>query len=88
MKHTSPDHPDHANLESAADKMGQVAAFVNEHKRDFENMTKVNAIQSMFVGKFDVCYPLPNSLQTFSFDDDDFDDEFCDRTLYNQIDDL
>jgi len=46
--------------------MGQVAAFVNEHKRDFENMTKVNAIQSMFVGKFDVCYPLPNSLQTFS----------------------
>jgi hypothetical protein len=58
LKHTPSEHPDYANLESAADKMGQVAAFVNEHKRDFENMIKVNAIQSMFIGKFDVCLVL------------------------------
>jgi len=30
----------------------------------------------------------PQLSPNFLFDDDDFDDEFCDRTLYNQIDDL
>jgi RhoGEF domain len=54
VKHTPPKHADHANLAKALKKMKDVADYVNERKREAENLTQVLAIQSKLTGKFEV----------------------------------
>jgi hypothetical protein len=50
VKHTSKDHPDYANLASAAQKVQAVAEYVNGKKREAENIMKVTEIQEMIDG--------------------------------------
>lgn len=40
-KHTGLDHPDYAKLGSAYQQLKEVALYVNEQKRDFENLMRV-----------------------------------------------
>lgn len=50
VKHTSKDHPDYANLASAAQKVQSVAEYMNIKKREAENIMKVTEIQEMIEG--------------------------------------
>lgn len=50
VKHTSKDHPDYANLASAAQKVQSVAEYMNVKKREAENIMKVTEIQEMIEG--------------------------------------
>jgi len=45
LDHTNKDHPDHADLSKACEKITDIAATVNEKKRDAENISKVLNIQ-------------------------------------------
>eukprot|EP00012_Vannella_robusta_P005789 CAMPEP_0206209004 /NCGR_PEP_ID=MMETSP0166-20121206/16632_1 /ASSEMBLY_ACC=CAM_ASM_000260 /TAXON_ID=95228 /ORGANISM="Vannella robusta, Strain DIVA3 518/3/11/1/6" /LENGTH=95 /DNA_ID=CAMNT_0053630281 /DNA_START=442 /DNA_END=726 /DNA_ORIENTATION=+ len=38
FKHTWEDHPDYANLKQAAEKMGEVIEFLDQKKRESENL--------------------------------------------------
>ncbi|KAF2078632.1 hypothetical protein CYY_000003 [Polysphondylium violaceum] len=51
VKHTWIDHPDYEPLKKAADKMKDIAAYLNEKKREGENFIKFTEIQSTLVGK-------------------------------------
>eukprot|EP01097_Dermamoeba_algensis_P002089 TRINITY_DN1833_c0_g3_i2.p1 TRINITY_DN1833_c0_g3~~TRINITY_DN1833_c0_g3_i2.p1 ORF type:complete len:478 (+),score=124.98 TRINITY_DN1833_c0_g3_i2:312-1745(+) len=51
--HTSPEHPDYVNLNKAYEKMKDVVHYVNESKKESDNIAKVLEIQSNFVGKFE-----------------------------------
>ncbi|KAM9962511.1 hypothetical protein ACTFIR_005419 [Dictyostelium discoideum] len=51
VKHTWEDHPDLKPLVGAAEKIKDVAAFLNERKREGENFQKFTEIQSILVGK-------------------------------------
>jgi len=51
IKHTWQDHRDYEKLVQAGEKMREVAVYVNEKKREFENISKVREIQNSFVGK-------------------------------------
>ncbi|EFA77564.1 pleckstrin domain-containing protein [Heterostelium album PN500] len=53
VKFTSDDHPDYDNLSVALKKMKDVAEYVNEKKREAENLNQVLNIQHSLVGKFD-----------------------------------
>lgn len=53
VKHTPRNHPDAAQLGKALKKMKDVADYVNERKREAENLTQVLAIQSRLTGKFE-----------------------------------
>lgn len=53
VKHTPSKHADHAELNKALKKMKDVADYVNERKREAENLTQVLAIQSKLTGKFE-----------------------------------
>jgi hypothetical protein len=55
VRHTSSDHPDYANLASAAQKVQAVAEYMNDKKREAENIMKVTEIQEMIEGD---CEPL------------------------------
>jgi hypothetical protein len=50
LKHTPDAHPDHANLQKALASMRETGEFINERKRDAENMTKLQAIHSSMKG--------------------------------------
>jgi hypothetical protein len=50
VKHTSKDHPDYANLASAAQKVQAVAEYMNDKKREAENIMKVTEVQEMIEG--------------------------------------
>eukprot|EP00026_Physarum_polycephalum_P003301 Phypoly_transcript_03311.p1 GENE.Phypoly_transcript_03311~~Phypoly_transcript_03311.p1 ORF type:complete len:722 (+),score=144.11 Phypoly_transcript_03311:157-2322(+) len=50
VKHTSKDHPDYANLASAAQKVQAVAEYMNGKKREAENIMKVTEVQEMIEG--------------------------------------
>eukprot|EP01112_Ceratiomyxa_fruticulosa_P009029 TRINITY_DN234_c0_g3_i1.p1 TRINITY_DN234_c0_g3~~TRINITY_DN234_c0_g3_i1.p1 ORF type:complete len:784 (+),score=187.98 TRINITY_DN234_c0_g3_i1:333-2684(+) len=50
VKHTTPDHPDYANLANAEKKVKSVAEHMNEKKREFENIMKVTEIQETIEG--------------------------------------
>lgn len=41
IKATPPTHPDAPKLQTAADKIGEIVADVNEKKRMFENLQTV-----------------------------------------------
>lgn len=54
LKYTANTHADYAKLAVALKKMKNVADYVNERKREAENLTQVLAIQSKLTGKFEV----------------------------------
>ncbi len=47
---TDSTHPDYSNLQKALQKMKEVAGYVNEKKREAENMNQVASIQKFLVG--------------------------------------
>jgi len=51
IKHTSSDHIDYDDLSDALEKIKHVAEFINESKRDSENMMKLNQLQSQLLNK-------------------------------------
>ncbi|EGC39499.1 hypothetical protein DICPUDRAFT_96538 [Dictyostelium purpureum] len=51
VKHTWPEHPDQKPLAEAAEKIRNVANFLNERKRQMENIQKFSEIQANLVGK-------------------------------------
>lgn len=53
MKHTSEDHRDYNDLRNAHKKVQEVALYVNEKKREAENINKILEIQLNFTGKFE-----------------------------------
>jgi len=53
FKHTSKDHPDYANLAAATQKVQAVAEYMNDKKREAENIMKVSEIQEMIEGEFE-----------------------------------
>lgn len=62
VNHTSTDHPDFANLALAAQKVQAVAEYMNEKKREAENIMKVTEIQEMIEGE---CEPLAQPHRRF-----------------------
>jgi len=50
LRYMPEDHKDYKNLNSALDKMSQIAQHVNERKREYENLKKIVDIQSCFIG--------------------------------------
>jgi hypothetical protein len=54
LKYTTPKHADYEGLSKALQKMKDVADYVNERKREAENLTQVLAIQGKLTGKFEV----------------------------------
>ncbi|EGC28800.1 hypothetical protein DICPUDRAFT_51654 [Dictyostelium purpureum] len=53
VKNTWADHLDYTNLTLSLKKMQEVALYVNEKKREAENIAKVTEIQNNFIGKFE-----------------------------------
>jgi hypothetical protein len=47
-------HADYEDLQRALVKMKEVAGYVNEKKREAENLNQVSNIQRYLVGKFEV----------------------------------
>jgi len=62
VQHTSTDHPDYANLDLATQKVQAVAEYMNEKKREAENIMKVTEIQEMIEGD---CEPLAQPHRRF-----------------------
>jgi len=52
-KHTWPEHPDYINLRKAAAQVADVANYINERKRDRENIDKITVIMKRITGKFE-----------------------------------
>ncbi|ELR14853.1 RhoGEF domain containing protein [Acanthamoeba castellanii str. Neff] len=50
MRHTWEDHPDYNNLKKATDKIQSIAAFINERKREAENVSKTLEISNKITG--------------------------------------
>jgi len=50
-KHTDEEHADFENLSKALQKMKEVADYVNERKREAENLSKVYIIMKKLTGK-------------------------------------
>eukprot|EP01133_Synstelium_polycarpum_P011983 gene11983-13990_t len=53
FKFTSETHPDYENLSIALKKMKDVAEYVNERKREAENLNQVLTIQKSLTGRFE-----------------------------------
>ncbi|EGG23389.1 pleckstrin domain-containing protein [Cavenderia fasciculata] len=53
VKNTWKDHKDYNDLTESLKTMQEVATYVNEKKREAENIQKVTEIQNNFVGKFE-----------------------------------
>jgi len=51
IKSTSPKHPDFDDLNKALQRINEVAIFINEKKRDKENVVSVTNLQSTLEGK-------------------------------------
>ena len=51
LKHTSSDHPDYRNLEQALDAMNKTGNYINESKREAENVSKLAEINQSLKGK-------------------------------------
>ena len=51
---TPRNHPDYEDLQRALVKMKEVAGYVNEKKREAENLNQVSHVQKFLVGKFEV----------------------------------
>lgn len=62
VRHTGTDHPDYVNLDAAAQKVQAVAEYMNEKKREAENIMKVTEIQEMIEGD---CEPLAQPHRRF-----------------------
>ncbi len=54
-KNTPKHHSDYEDLESSFKKMKFVADYVNEKKRDADNIHEVLTVQDKLIGKMDVC---------------------------------
>lgn len=50
-KHTKKSHLDFSDLRKALLKMKEVAGYVNEHKRDAENLNAVLNLRQFLIGK-------------------------------------
>jgi hypothetical protein len=51
LKATPPEHPDRADLASALQQIVGVADYMNERKRDVENLLKITNLQSNLIYK-------------------------------------
>ncbi len=51
LKHTWKDHPDYENLQKTTDKIQSIAAFINDKKREAENISKTLEISNRMIGK-------------------------------------
>jgi hypothetical protein len=54
VKHTWPDHDDYKHLAEALVKIGEVADYINERKRESESINKIVEIQKKLTGEFEV----------------------------------
>jgi FYVE/RhoGEF/PH domain-containing protein 5/6 len=54
LKHTWTDHKDYANLKEAAGKIAEIASFINEKKREAENVSRTLEIANKLSGKLKV----------------------------------
>jgi hypothetical protein len=54
LKYTPPDHRDHGKLTQALATMKELNDFVNNNKRDSENIQKILAIQHSIYGQMAV----------------------------------
>ncbi|PRP77255.1 hypothetical protein PROFUN_13638 [Planoprotostelium fungivorum] len=58
LQHTPPRHGDYNDIARALEKMKQVAGYVNDRKREAENLNQVFHVASNLTGKFDnLCAP-------------------------------
>lgn len=62
MKHTSESHIDHDNLRTALDEIKKTADKINEEKRNYESMEKLQNIQATLKGDFSVGLRSPSLL--------------------------
>ena len=53
LKHTDPSHPDYKQLEQAVTKVEGVARYINEKKREDENMKRLLVINKSIEGTFE-----------------------------------
>ena len=51
LKHTDADHPDYKNIKQALDSIEEIAKYINEKKREAENIAKISEIQSKLTGR-------------------------------------
>ena len=51
VRHTTEEHKDYSDLFSALQKIQNVAKYVNEKKRDFDNLHRVIELQKCFKSK-------------------------------------
>eukprot|EP00011_Vannellida_sp_DIVA3-517-6-12_P004434 CAMPEP_0114607680 /NCGR_PEP_ID=MMETSP0168-20121206/2190_1 /TAXON_ID=95228 ORGANISM="Vannella sp., Strain DIVA3 517/6/12" /NCGR_SAMPLE_ID=MMETSP0168 /ASSEMBLY_ACC=CAM_ASM_000044 /LENGTH=865 /DNA_ID=CAMNT_0001818559 /DNA_START=41 /DNA_END=2635 /DNA_ORIENTATION=+ len=56
-KNTGVDHPDYEKLGSAYQQIKEVALYVNEQKRDFENLMRVSEIEKSITEDISLCEP-------------------------------
>eukprot|EP01119_Soliformovum_irregulare_P010167 TRINITY_DN2489_c0_g1_i1.p1 TRINITY_DN2489_c0_g1~~TRINITY_DN2489_c0_g1_i1.p1 ORF type:complete len:651 (-),score=235.46 TRINITY_DN2489_c0_g1_i1:21-1685(-) len=64
LKNTLPDHADFQNLTLAQTKMEEVGNYVNEKKREYENITRVREVQALFDGKVELVEPSRKWIRT------------------------
>lgn len=57
LKSTRKKHPDFKHLSAALDAVKQVASYINEQKKHYEETQLVYALQEKFIGKFDLVAP-------------------------------
>jgi len=51
LKKTDKDHPDYKNIENALNSIEDIAKYINEKKREAENIAKISEIQNKLYGK-------------------------------------
>lgn len=56
VKHTWNDHRDYNNLKQALQKMDEVANYLNQKKREYDDRDKVVQIEKKLTGQFEVDY--------------------------------
>ena len=72
LKNTWSDHPDIKNLEKANDEIQKIATFLNEKKREAENMSKVTQIQEI-INRTNEKFNLISAGRVFLFEGDAID---------------
>jgi len=70
LKNTTHDHKDYTKLLEAESRMGEMAVFLNEKKREAENILKLFEIREKFRGDFELeITPMRRFIQEGIFDD-------------------
>ena len=81
VKHTWNGHPDKSNLEKATEEIQRIATFLNEKKREAENMTKVYQIQEI-ISKTNEKFLLMQAGRTYLCEGDAYDKKEKMLSLY------